>query len=880
PQLILTKTGPATLGKTLNLGQWGNYGVDVRNAGLTPAWDVTLRDHLPDGPTGGMCDTTPEVQSARVFASDGVTPVAGKGPLAPGADFTVSYSGAPACELRLTFMTAAASIGPGERLIVNYRTRLDSDSQNGITLTNVVGATEWFNDDDTNASRIPYERTLTNGTPGVADHEDAHTVTIALYGYFFEKTVANLTSGANPARTAAPGDTLRYTLRLQSTNVPLDNLKFYDDLGAMNSSAVFMPGSLAIVAGSLPPGADASNTNPNAGTNGAGIIDVRNLNLPAFSSVQVQFDLRLASRITNGTVVTNQAELDGTTKLAVSDDPTVNGQSDPDIVGDEDPTRVVINSAPSFVIQKISADIDGDPNLLLAGERLRYTITVRNVGTEDVSDAVLRDQVPANAAYVAGSTRLNGAVVADGPGGTSPLVNGIPLSTPSNPTPGFLPVDAPASPTHVATIVFDVRVNANVVDGTIISNQAFASSPAGGVIDTPSDDPRTPTVNDPTRDVVGRVPLLYAEKSAALQVDSTSPGIVDPGDVLRYTIRIHNNGKIPATHVVLRDVVPANTTYVADSMTLNGLPIGRPDNGVSPLIVGLDVSSSNLTPPLPGLGAGTVSPGEMAVVQFDLRVNDGVPPGTLITNQATVGSAEMPNVLTDGDGNPATGPEPTVVVVGNVQQLRITKQVAVVGGGPAIAGATLEYTVVAQNIGAVPAYQVVLRDDIAVPMPGYLTFVNGSYTMNGSTNGITVVGSLLTADYSTTYGPLDPGRSITLRFRAVLNPNLAIGTRVTNTASVYWNDPVQTASASVSIDVGGTPGVGIVNGRVWHDANFDTIADAAERKLEGWTVEMYRNDTLTYSARTAADGSYRISGIEPNYNTTDKYELRFVRPGA
>ena len=58
---------------------------------------------------------------------------------------------------------------------------------------------------------------------------------------------------------------------------------------------------------------------------------------------------------------------------------------------------------------------------------------------------------------------------------------------------------------------------------------------------------------------------------------------------------------------------------------------------------------------------------------------------------------------------------------------------------------------------------------------------------------------------------------------------------------------MQTASASVSIDVGGTPGVGILNGRVWHDANFDTIADAAERKLEGWTV----GHVLTHLARNA-----------------------------
>ena len=881
PQLIVTKTGPATIGKTLNLGQWGQFALDVRNAGLTPAWDVTLRDRLPNGPTGGMCATAPEVQSARVFMADGVTPVPGKGPLVPGADFTVTFSPAPTCELTLVGLSAAASIGAGQRLIVNYRTRLDPSSQNGATLTNVAGATQWFNDDDPNLGRVAYNRTLTNGTPGVADFQDAHTVTVALYGAFYEKTVANLTRNTNPAGTAAPGDTLRYTLRLQATNVALDNMRFYDDLGALNSVAVIVPGSLAIVAGSLPPGADASSTSPTGGTNGAGILDIRNINVPAFSSVQVQFDLKLAPSIKDGTFVTNQADLfSGATKVTVSDDPNVNGQADPDVAGDEDPTRVLVRSAPAFEVQKISTDIDGDPNLLLAGERLRYTITVRNVGTEDVSDASLRDAVPVNTTYVAGSTKLNGVAIADGAGGIAPLANGIPLSTPSNPTPGYMPVGIPQTPTNVATIVFDVRVNPDVIDGTVISNQAFASSPGGGVVDVPSDDPRTPAVNDPTRNVVGDLPFLYAEKSAALQVDNVSPGIVDPGDVLRYTIRIHNNGKIPATHVVLRDVVPANTTYVADSMTLNGLPVGRPDGGVSPLVAGLNVSSTNLTPPLPGAGAGTVSPGEMAVVQFDLKINAGVPPGTLITNQATVSSAEVPNVLTDGDGNPATGPEPTVVVVGNVQQLRITKVVAVVGGGPAIAGATLEYTLLAQNIGAVPAYKVVLRDDIAVPQAGYLAFVNGSYLMNGSANGITVAGSLLTADYSTTYGPLQPGRSILVRFRAVLNANLAVGTRVTNTGTVYWNDPAQTASASVSLDVGGIPGFGILNGHVWHDANHDTVADLAERRLQGWLIELYLNDTLTYSAKTAADGLYRISGVPPNYGTTDKYELRFTRPGA
>ena len=63
-----------------------------------------------------------------------------------------------------------------------------------------------------------FRRNLTDGTPNVLDHEDEHTTTVELRGYFFEKTVANLTTGANPTTSAAPGDTLRYTLRLQTTD--------------------------------------------------------------------------------------------------------------------------------------------------------------------------------------------------------------------------------------------------------------------------------------------------------------------------------------------------------------------------------------------------------------------------------------------------------------------------------------------------------------------------------------------------------------------------------------------------------------------------------------------------------------------------------------
>jgi len=299
--LVVNKTGPATM----NLGQLGNFALDVQNTGSIDAWNVSLRDLLPDGPTGGMCDLAPQILSARVFAADGVTPVPGKGPLVAGIDYSLTWSPAPACRLDLTMLTAAGRIGPNERLIVSYRTQLDAGTQNGITLTNVAGAIQWFNGDSNNPNRVVTNRTLTNGTPGILDHEDAHTVTVNLVGYFFDKTVADLTSGANPATTAAPGDTLRYTLRFQTTNTALAGFRIFDEMDALNATADFAPGTLTLV--TVPAGADASNTNGTGGAKGTGVLDIRNLSLPLNSPLLIQFDITLKPVLANGTVVTDQA---------------------------------------------------------------------------------------------------------------------------------------------------------------------------------------------------------------------------------------------------------------------------------------------------------------------------------------------------------------------------------------------------------------------------------------------------------------------------------------------------------------------------------------------------------------------------------------------
>jgi uncharacterized repeat protein (TIGR01451 family) len=879
PDLTLEKSGPATM----TFGTPGTFTLNAHNTGTSTAWNASITDQLPNGATGGTCDAAPAQITAQVFEANGTTPVSAA--LVEGTDFSVAWTGAPSCELVLSMLSAAGALGVDQRLIVGYEASLDTDTQDGVSLTNVAGATEWFSTDgsspETAGDRRTYTRALTDGTVSVLDHEDAHTVLVALPTYLFEKTVINVTSGADPATNAAPGDRLRYQLRVQNlSDAVLGDFDFFDELDRLNDPAVFEPGTLQLV--TVPAGADTSNTSATGGLGGTGLVDVRGLVFPGLNgSLVVEYEITLAAVLANGTLATNQAELRiGGTPLVDSDDPNVNGQADSGVAGDEDPTQVTIVSAPVFQVQKISEYITGDPAVLLAGETLRYTITIKNVGTDNVVDAMLRDDVPVNTGYVPGSTLLNGSAVPDGAGGIAPLSDGLAIYAPEDPTPGAMRADASATRSNVATVVFDVVVDADTLDDTVISNQAFMSAINGGVSDQPSDDPRTSIADDPTRDVVGSAPLLFASKSVAIGVDGGTPGLVDPGDILHYTITVSNSGGLSAQGAALADAVPANTTYVADSLALNGLPVGQPDGGVSPLLAGIAISSSDLTPPLPGPGQGILSPGQSASIEFDLLVNAGVPAGTIISNQAVVSSEAVPSLLTDGDGNPATGPEPTVVVVGDGQQLSITKQVAVVGGGAALAGGQLEYVVRVVNLGSVPASLVVITDDLDAPAPGQLAYVGGSATLNGSTDGISVVGSVLTADYSTLNGPLPPGEAIVLRFRALIDATLTIGTNITNTGVVSWNDPVQRASASVSIAVGGMPGIGVLNGAVWHDADFDRAVGLGERLLAGWTVELVRNGQPVQSVVTDAVGIYRISGLEPNDANGDTYELRFRAPGA
>jgi uncharacterized repeat protein (TIGR01451 family) len=84
----------------------------------------------------------------------------------------------------------------------------------------------------------------------------------------------------------------------------------------------------------------------------------------------------------------------------------------------------------------------------------------------------------------------------------------------------------------------------------------------------------------------------------------------------------------------------------------------------------------------------------------------------------------------------------------------------------------------------------------------------------------------------------------------------------------------------VALAVGGIPGSTSLNGRVWHDANFNKLADVVERNLAGWTVDVMRNNVLLGTVTTDANGQYSVTGLTPSTTAVDQFSLRFNAPGS
>ena len=870
PEIVVSKDGSATI--DLDGSSAATFDAWAQNTGDTPAHNTVLLTVLAEE----LRETPPANIVLAVF--DAVNGNALR-PLVDATDFITSYDSNTG-ELRIELLdTALTVLAVGEVLNLQYEASLndalanDLSDLNGLNIVNRTVATNWRSGAASNTDARDYARIFGVGTDDDADDAQAsHALAINAPVLNLIKRVDNVTN-AQSTPNADPGDLLQFSIDIINTGSIAGIVDFTDDIEALNASTVFVPGTLTNVQVSpaATPTAPVNVSIITGGVRGTGLVAFDGIEIDAGQTRRVSFQVRIAQAIPDGTFAFNQAEITADyltdpllsdSNLAADDD-EVNQGNGPSLT-DDDPVVIRLPARPGLLISKRDIDVNGDT--LEAGETLRYEIIVDNVGVDDAINVIVTDTIPANTTYVAGSTTLNGVSLAD-VGGLSPVVSGLAVNSDDTSTLGVIS-GGTGNDTNLATVQFDVIINDNLLPGTLISNQAIvAAEGANGPLPvTLSDDPDTADVTgDPTRSIVGNSPYLDATKI----VGAVRPVLDD--SLLTYSFIINNLGNQSATGVTLTDAVPANTTYVANSTLLNGVALADQADGTMPLAApgGIELMSV-------GAAQGEIPPDGSVLVTFQVTIDEGTSDGTVITNQGTVSSNELPDEPTDSDSNDDNGDQPTQIAVGDVPSIQVNKQVLDMNGGTVLASDVLQYVVTVTNIGSLAASDVTITDELGV-LP--VDYVNGSALLEGFSftdsaadadgGSFDAVTEQLTAQIPS----LISGATATLRFSAIVD-DIPNGT-VINNEVVATDSQGNTSESNASVSVGAATSSASLSGNVWMDPNHNDIIDSDEELQSGWLVQLLSNGNLIAESITDADGSYEFNGLIPGPG----YELRFSLNG-
>jgi uncharacterized repeat protein (TIGR01451 family)/fimbrial isopeptide formation D2 family protein len=544
-------------------------------------------------------------------------------------------------------------------------------------------------------------------------------------------------------------------------------------------------------------------------------------------------------------------------------------------------TKIVAVVIPGLEITKQVSVVGG--GAALPGGQLDYLVHVTNPSNNppnfQATSVVITDDISSagagNLTFVNPAATMNGST-------TGVTVAGSLL------TANYSAVNGPLQPGQSIDVRFRVQIAAGLPAGTTLTNTALV------------------TWNTPTETASASVSIAIGQTSLPkLVLTKTGPATMSLGQSGQFGLNVQNTGVGDAWNATILDRLPkpsptggmcSSTPQILSAQVFQANGI-TPVPGKGPLVPGTDFSISYNGAPTCELtlnmltAPAVIGQNQSLIINYQTQLDANSQIAATLTNVAgaiqwfdaastTPTRKTFTGPLTDGTPGVLDNQDAhtlTVVAAG----LAITKQVTVVGGGAALAGGQLDYLVHVTNVSTTAATPVVITDNLSSAGAGRLTFVNPpAATMNNSTNGVTIAGTLLTANYSAVNGPLQPGQSIDVRFRVQIAAGLANGTTLTNTAVVTWNTPSQTASASVSVDIGGVPGVGILSGTAWLDANFNKTPDTGEPLLQGWTVGLFLNGAQVQSVLTDVNGVYRFAGVTPTDGTPNRYEVRFTAPGT
>lgn len=252
----------------------------------------------------------------------------------------------------------------------------------------------------------------------------------------------------------------------------------------------------------------------------------------------------------------------------------------------------------------------------------------------------------------------------------------------------------------------------------------------------------------------------------------TNGGVLVPGEFTTCTITIRNTGDAAATACALLDALPAHTSFLNGSTSVNGVGVA-------------DWMPGPLTIQSAGQAAGVIAAGDSCVIAFAMVVDTPLDSGTLITNAPSVSSSLGSLAL-------------------NIVSLPVTsapnlttgeKRVVDLNGAPLQPGETLEYTIKVPNIGTMNATGAAVTD--AIP-PAGTTYVPGSTRLNGSVVADNAGVSPLVAGM-TVNALGQPAGSIPVGDSAVVTVQVTVDADAENNAAIL-NTATATDAQGSSVD--------------------------------------------------------------------------------